>query len=96
MLFRVESLIILNIPLHIFIRIQGIDLCFMMNKNNKEDTPKILLTQAFEINGPTVIDIPVNKKSTETLRNQVYAVTDVTAAPKECRIDIKSMEYSNH
>ena len=51
-----------------------------MNKNLKEDAPKTLLTQIFDINGPTVIYIPVNKEDTDTPRTQVSAVKDLIEA----------------
>ena len=47
--------------LQIIISIQVIDPLFIMNKIFKEDIPKTLLAQAFDKNGPTVIEIPVNK-----------------------------------
>ena len=45
----------------------------MMNKNLKWDAPKTLITQAFDINVPTVIYIPVNKNM-DTPRTQGSAV----------------------
>ena len=61
MYLSVERFIILGRPLQIIIRIQVIDPCFMMDKNCKEEDPKTLLTQEFDINGPSEIEIPVNK-----------------------------------
>ena len=57
----VERFIILGRPIKIIIRIQRIDICFVMNKNCKEDAPKTLLTKSFDRNGTTVIKIPLNK-----------------------------------
>ena len=77
--------------LQIIIRIQVIDPCFMMNKNRKEYTPKILLTQGFDRKRTTIIEIQVNKENVVTPRFQVYAVTDAAAALEKCRLHIQYM-----
>ena len=78
MYVSVKRLIITGIPIYIIIRIQGIDPCFLMNKNRKEDTQRTLLTQEFDINGPTVIEIPVNKENmnTELIKNYKHVRFD--------------------
>ena len=61
MYVMVEMFLIMGRPLQIIIRIQGIDPCIRMNINRKEEAPKTFLTQAFDRNEPTVINIPVSK-----------------------------------
>ena len=73
-------MIIIGRTIQVVIRTQVIDPFFFMNKNLKEDAPKTLLTQIFDINEPTVIYIPVNKEDTDTPRTQVSAVKDLIEA----------------
>ena len=56
----VERSIIMGRPLKNIIRIQGIEPYLMMNKNGKEDAPNKFLTQAFDRNIPTAIEVPFN------------------------------------
>ena len=66
-------------PLHILISIQGIEACFMMmNKNCKKDIKNNFITQAFYLNGRTVIDIKVNKEDIYILRTQLSSIKFVT------------------
>ena len=74
----VERFIIMGRHLQIIIRIQGIEPCFMMNKNRKDDYPKILLTQESDRKGSTLIEIPFNKENMYIPSTQVSEVIDVT------------------
>ena len=64
-------------------------------QNIKEDTTKIILTQEFDINGITVIEIPVKKGNMDTPGTQGYAVIYVIAALEKCSPAIQYMEYHN-
>ena len=55
----------------------------------KKEAPKTPTTQAFDIDGPAVIEIPVNKDDMESPRIKGYAVTYMKTSSYNSRIPIQ-------